>query len=236
MRLVVTGTWRSPSGRRPACLRRRARRRGAPGLLGPARHLVQRGARLRRHRGDVVELRLGPAARSTFMRTVMPSTVTSSELARPPASARRPWRARPGCRSPARSRARSASTCGGVGQHVEHVPGPALLHGDRADPGVEGAGVEGGGDGVARAARRSRRRGWSRAGAPAAPARRRRCGDAPADRPPGCSSGRSSSSPAPPPKPDAATVMAGSGPNDVHSAASSAAPVGVVSSTPTSRP
>ena len=40
--------------------------------------------------------------------------------------------------------------------------------------------------------------------------------------------GRSSSSPAPPPKPDAVTTMAGSGPNDEHRAASSAAPVGVV--------
>ena len=48
--------------------------------------------------------------------------------------------------------------------------------------------------------------------------------------------GRSASSPAPPPKPDAVIVMSGMGPNDVHSAARIAAPVGVVSSTPTSRP
>ena len=48
--------------------------------------------------------------------------------------------------------------------------------------------------------------------------------------------GRSSISPAPPPKPEALIVMSGSGPNDEQSAASRAAPVGVVSSMSTSRP
>ena len=38
---------------------------------------------------------------------------------------------------------------GGVGQDVQDVPGPPLLHGDRADPGVERAALEGGGHGVA---------------------------------------------------------------------------------------
>ena len=48
--------------------------------------------------------------------------------------------------------------------------------------------------------------------------------------------GRSSISPAPPPKPDDAIVMSGMGPNALESAASRAAPVGVVSSIGTSRP
>jgi hypothetical protein len=48
--------------------------------------------------------------------------------------------------------------------------------------------------------------------------------------------GSSSISPAPPPNPLATTTMAGIGPNEVARAASSAAPVGVVSSTPVSRP
>ena len=48
--------------------------------------------------------------------------------------------------------------------------------------------------------------------------------------------GRSCISPAPPPNPDAATVISGMGPKPLDSAASRAAPVGVVSSMETSRP
>lgn len=48
--------------------------------------------------------------------------------------------------------------------------------------------------------------------------------------------GRPSISWAPAPKPVAATVMGGKGPKPVAMAATMAAPVGVVSSTPTSRP
>ena len=83
----------------------------------------------------------------TFMRMTMPSTVTCS-------SARATGQ---------RSTARGADPHGpghpldlgalhlderGVGQDVQDVAGPALLHGDRAHPGVERAGLEGGGDGV----------------------------------------------------------------------------------------
>ena len=123
----------------------------------------------------------------------------------------------------------------GVGQHVEDMPGPALLHGDRADPGVERAGLERGGDGETQLLSRDvvevrleqeRRLPGSH---------RRACG---IRRPitTWVQFGRSSISPAPPPNPEDATVMSGSGPKAVESAASRAAPVGVVSSRETSRP
>ena len=51
---------------------------GAPGLLGPAGDLVQRWRRSWRPRAPRRRTPAWPARRSTFMRTVMPSTVTWS--------------------------------------------------------------------------------------------------------------------------------------------------------------
>ena len=91
--------------------------------------------------------RAWPARSVTFIRTMMPSTVTcSSSRASGPAldggGADAHGPGHPLDLGAQRTDVRR------VGQHVQHVPGPPLLHGDRAHPGVEGTGLEGGGDGV----------------------------------------------------------------------------------------
>ena len=114
-------------------------------------------------------------------------------------------------------------------------PGPALLHGDRAHPGVECPGLERRGHGEAQLL----------AGDVVQVRLEEECTLACADRSAGSARrpmttcvqlGRSSISPAPPPNPDDATVMSGRGPKVVARAASNAAPVGVVSSMETVAP
>ena len=120
----------------------------------------------------------------------------------------------------------------GLGQHTDHVGGPALFgqHGDQ--PGVESTG---GHQDLDRVGQHLSGHvvhvglehqevlsvaGHVRQPAPLPPPRR-----------PEGRSGHPASSAAPAPYPPAVTFMGGSGPNDVTSPASSAAPVGVVSST-----
>ena len=107
------------------------------------------------------------------------------ERAGRPASARR-RRPDPHGAGDALDLARRRLDEGGVGQDVEDMAGPALLHGDRADPGVEGAGVEGGRDGVAQLLARHVVEVGLEDAAPAGPGRRRRARRA-GRSPPGCS-------------------------------------------------
>ena len=122
----------------------------------------------------------------------------------------------------------------GIAQDADDVARPSLFHEHGRDPGVEGPVVRAAPGRCGRASRPSRRRGSPRAGRAAGPRRATTSGPTrPKGRsPPGCSSGTSSSSREPAPKPVASIVMAGIGPKVDPQAASIAAPVGVVSSTP----
>ena len=82
---------------------------GAPGLLGPAGHLVRRGARLGRHQRDVVELGLGPPADDLHPDGDAVDGDLPERRGRP-ASAPRRWRGCPSSRSIRWISARWAST------------------------------------------------------------------------------------------------------------------------------
>ena len=119
----------------------------APCLLGPAGHLVQGGAGLGGDERDVVELRLGAAVGDLHP----DHHAVNGDLCQLP------------CHEPAFDDGDAHSHRPGdpldlgaeridasrVREHVQDVPGPALLHRDGAHPGVECAGVECGRDRVA---------------------------------------------------------------------------------------
>ena len=133
----------SPAGDRPG-------RAGAPGGPRPRRATAPRAAGRRGRRATRAASSCSTLTRPglTLTRTGSPSTSTSLIVAgRGQRSSVVPAHAeRAGLGGQHRPRPASAERR--VGQGADRVGGPALLHHDRRDPGVVGAGVEQRGDGV----------------------------------------------------------------------------------------